>query len=75
MAIYLSDKTEIAYNGKNCNVTELVLTPQPEFWRDRLGMIGFLVYPPWEWLQPSAVCTRTHFLYSPLILTVFVTDC
>ena len=75
MTTYLSDKTENAYNSKNCNAAELVLTPQPEFWSDRLGMIGFLVYLPWERLQPSAVCTRTHFLYSPLILTVFVTDC
>ncbi|WP_375503930.1 hypothetical protein [uncultured Nostoc sp.] len=75
MTIYLSDKTEIAHNGKNCNAAELVLTPEPEFWSDRLDMIGFLVYLLWERLQLSAVCTRTDFLYYPLILTVFVTDC
>lgn len=47
MTTYLSDKTENAYNGKNCNAAELVLTPQPEFWSDRLGIVGFLVYLPW----------------------------
>lgn len=46
MALYPSDKTETAYNGKDRNAGELGLTPQSELWNGRLAMIGFLASLP-----------------------------
>ncbi|MBD2524769.1 hypothetical protein H6G86_20495 [Nostoc sp. FACHB-133] len=54
-------------NSKNRNAAELVLTPHPEIWNDRLSTIRFLPYLLWEQLQPNAVCIGTDFLSSPLI--------
>ena len=48
MALYPSDKTETAYNGKDRNAGELGLTPQSELWNGRLAMIGFLAYVLWD---------------------------
>ncbi|WP_445629764.1 high light inducible protein [Nostoc sp. DSM 114167] len=44
MALYPSDKTETAYNGKDRNASDLGLTPQSELWNGRLATIGFLAY-------------------------------
>lgn len=38
MALYLSDKTQIAYNGKNHN------SGKSELWSDRSQGTGFLAY-------------------------------
>ncbi|MBW4423485.1 MAG: high light inducible protein [Nostoc desertorum CM1-VF14] len=62
MTLYLSDKTETAYNGKDRNAGELGLTPQSELWNGRLAMIGFLAYLLWDLNGYSVVRDLLHLI-------------
>ncbi|MDZ8033807.1 chlorophyll a/b-binding protein [Nostoc sp. DedSLP04] len=62
MALYPSDQTETAYNGKDRNAGELGLTPQSELWNGRLAMIGFLAYLLWDLNGYSVVRDVLHLI-------------
>jgi hypothetical protein len=62
MALYPSDKTETAYNGKDRNAGEPGLTPQSELWNGRLAMIGFLAYLLWDLNGYSVVRDVLHLI-------------
>jgi hypothetical protein len=61
MALYPSDKTETAYNGKDRNAATPGLTPQTELWNGRLAMIGFIAYLLWDLNRYSVVRDVFHF--------------